>query len=143
MDPEQLALVQRSFVAATASADQLTSRFYDELFRLAPEVRELFPDDLTLQRQKLFDELTAIVAAVAQGELAARAEPLGARHLDYGTIPAHYDVVGQALLTALAGALGDRWTEASAAAWAMAYQEVAASMLRGAAPESTQTSGQG
>jgi nitric oxide dioxygenase len=139
MDREQLALVQRSFVAATASADQLTSRFYDELFGLAPEVRPLFPEDLTLQRQKLFDELTAIVAAVAQGEHVDRAARLGARHLDYGTAPAHYEAVGRALMTALAGALGERWTDETAEAWAVAYQEVAASMLRGA----DQTSGQG
>lgn len=142
MTPEQLALVQRSFVAATARADHLTTRFYDELFELAPEVRGLFPDDLTLQRQKLFDELTAIVAAVVSGSgLDTRAEPLGARHLDYGTEPRHDDLVGQALMSAMAGTLGDRWTDATAEAWASAYAEVAASMLRGSEPD--QTSGQG
>ena len=116
--------------------------FYDELFARAPEVRDLFPEDLTLQRQKLFDELAAIGATVAtHGDLGARAEPLGARHLDYGTEAHHYEVVGEALLVALADALGERWTRATAAASTTAYGEVAASMLRGTEPD--QTSGQG
>ena len=40
-----------------------------------------------------------------------RAQGLGKRHVKYGVLPAHYDVVGQALLATLESGLGAEWTE--------------------------------
>ena len=40
-----------------------------------------------------------------------RAQDLGKRHVKYGVQPAHYDVVGQALLATLESGLGAEWTE--------------------------------
>jgi hemoglobin-like flavoprotein len=40
-----------------------------------------------------------------------RAQDLGKRHVKYGVLPAHYDVVGQALLATLESGLGAEWTE--------------------------------
>jgi nitric oxide dioxygenase len=129
----QRSLVQRSFVAAATSPDELASRFYDELFALAPETRGLVTDDRTLQRQQLFDELTGVVAAMATTAEPAAAVRAGAHHDER---------VRRAMLAALAATLGDRWTDATAAAWVESYQRTAMGS-GGAAPESAQTSGQG
>ena len=41
----------------------------------------------------------------------ARTQGLGKRHVPYGVLPAHYDVVGQALLATLEGGLGAEWND--------------------------------
>ena len=70
----------------------------------------MFPEDMVAQRQKLLDELAAIVAAVSDLDaLVARTAPLGARHVEYGVEPDHYELVGEALQAALADVLGDGW----------------------------------
>jgi len=133
MTPDELQRVQRSFAQAQASADELARSFYDHLWGLAPEVRSMFPEDMVAQRQKLLDELAAIVAAVSDlGALVARTAPLGARHVEYGVEPDHYELVGEALQAALADVLGDDWDAETASAWAYAYDLVAETMLRGA-----------
>lgn len=139
MTPDELRRVQQSFELAVADADRLATSFYDHLWGLAPEVRSMFPDDLVAQRQKLVDELTAIVAAVADlGALVARTAPLGTRHVAYGVEPDHYELVGEALFAALADVLGAAWDDETASAWSYAYDLVAETMLR-----ASYTSGQG
>src|SRR4051794_17064926 len=133
MQPEQIELVKRSFLQVTPHADELSRRFYARLFTDAPEVREMFPKDMAAQRGKLVDELTAIVDALDHlGDLVARTSDLGRRHVDYGTTPAHYAVVREVLLGALADTLGDDFTPATATAWASAYDLVAETMMYGA-----------
>jgi nitric oxide dioxygenase len=139
MTPEQLELVQRSFDLALHQADALAVAFYDHLWTIAPETRAMFPQEMAAQRQKLLDELTAIVAAVGHlDQLVARTGVLGARHVEYGVEPYHYELVGDALVAALADVLGADWDTATEDAWRYAYDLVAETMLR-----SAYTSGQG
>src|SRR5919201_853420 len=56
---------------------------------------------------------------------------LGARHVAYGAQPAHYPVVGSALIAAMAAVAGADWKEEYEAAWAEAFDVVAATMLEG------------
>jgi hypothetical protein len=57
---------------------------------------------------------------------------LGARHVAYGVLPAHYGIVGQALLHTLETALGDKWTPAVEKGWTLIYGFVSTSMMAGA-----------
>lgn len=99
----------------------------------------MFPQDMEAQRQKLLDELTAIVHAVSDlSALVARTAPLGVRHVEYGVEPDHYDLVGEALVLAMADVLGADWDEATESAWRYAYDLVAETML-----QAGYTSGQG
>jgi hemoglobin-like flavoprotein len=131
--PEELALVQSSFARASDSLDELTERFYAGLFEREPSLRALFGEDMTAQRGKLADQLVAIVAAVSRlDQLVALTKPLGARHVDYGVEPHHYEVVGEALFAALEAVLGDEWDVDVEAAWVRAYDLVVETMLIGA-----------
>src|SRR5262245_2973628 len=47
MTPEQVTYVQDSFAKVQPIAGQAADMFYDRLFEIAPEVRALFPGDLT------------------------------------------------------------------------------------------------
>ena len=59
-------------------------------------------------------------------------EELGARHVNYGVIEAHYPIVGQALLATLGLALGDAWTPTVKEGWTNLYGYVSMTMIKGA-----------
>jgi nitric oxide dioxygenase len=63
-----------------------------------------------------------------------RATALGAQHEGYGVRPRDYHTAGEALLGALAAALGELWTPEVAEAWARAYDLTAAAMLAATTP---------
>ena len=50
MTAEQVALVQDSFAKVVPIADQAAMMFYDRLFELAPQIKKMFPADMTGQR---------------------------------------------------------------------------------------------
>jgi len=134
VDPQQIALVRTSFAAATVRPGALTRAFYERLFAAAPELRSLFTSDPEVQARKLAAELEAIVERLdCVGDLVARTRELGSRHAGYGARPAHYEVVGEALLGALEAVLGRAFTAEVAGAWRYAYNLVAEAMLQGAA----------
>ncbi len=132
---EQIVEIRRSWMALSQDADALTETFYAELFRIAPEARPLFAaTDLPAQRKKLAaalglvvrhaDDLTPVLAAL---------EEMGRRHVGYGAEPAHYDLVGQAMIHAIATTLGADFTQMTKDAWVAAYTAVAMTMQAGAA----------
>ena len=130
MTPEQVTLVQESFAKVAPIADQAAIMFYDRLFELAPQVRRMFPADITEQRRKLMATLTFVVNGLAnlQSVLPA-ASALAARHVAYGAKPEHYPVVGAALLWTLEKGLGNAWTPEAAEAWAAAYGTLSSFMI--------------
>jgi hemoglobin-like flavoprotein len=130
MTPAQVALVQASFAKVAPVADQAAQIFYDRLFAVAPQVRSLFPNDMTEQRRKLMGTLAVVVNALDKLEtVLPAASALAKRHVSYGAQPAHYPVVGEALLWTLQRGLGDAWTDDVAAAWTAAYTTLSNFMI--------------
>lgn len=136
MTPDDLHRIETAIAHLPAVAEPFSRSFYDTLFEIAPDTRSLFSNDLTEQRVKLFDELRALVAmgvALADDGAAftSRANALGRRHVGYGAAPAHYELVGAALLAALAEHVPG-WDPADRTAWTRLYGLVAQTMLEGA-----------
>lgn len=135
MTPDDIRLIEAD--VAAIEPEPFAAAFYRTLFEIAPEVRSLFPDDMAEQRRKLMAELTAMIAmatSMADGDLdrfVDRTRRLGARHVGYGASPAHYDVVGRALLSTLATET-DGWGTDHESAWTRLYTVVAATMQEGA-----------
>ena len=122
MNPAQIKLVQESFAKVAPISEQAAVIFYDRLFELAPQVRAMFPNDMTEQRKKLMATLAVVVNGLANLEaVLPAASALAKRHVAYGARPAHYPVVGGALLWTLEKGLGEAWTPDVAAAWTAAY----------------------
>ena len=130
MTPKQVMLLQQSFVNVAPIAGQVAIMFYDRLFELAPQVKVIFPADMTEQRQKLMATLAVVVNGLSnlQSVLPA-ASALAKRHIAYGAKPEHYPVVGSALLWTLEKCLGDAWTPEVAEAWTVAYGTLSTSMI--------------
>jgi hemoglobin-like flavoprotein len=134
MTPEQITLVQSSFERLGTEVPAMAARFYQELFRRDPALRPLFTTDLAEQQVKFAEKLTEIVRAIpCLDELLAQTRALGARHAGYGVRVPDYQTVGDALLDALAAALGDTFDAPTRQAWMLAYNLVAETMLEGAA----------
>lgn len=134
MTPESVALVQTSFKKVAPIAGAAADIFYARLFEIAPDVRSLFPEDMTDQKKKLMQMLAVAVNNLHQVEsIVAPVQELGRRHVGYNVEDRHYDVVGAALLYTLAQGLGDDFTPEVEAAWAETYALVATVMKEAAA----------
>jgi hemoglobin-like flavoprotein len=130
MTPSQIELVQDSFAKVAPISEQAASLFYDRLFEVAPQVRAMFPDDLTEQRKKLMATLAVVVNGLTNlPAILPAASALAKRHVGYGAKPEHYPVVGSALLWTLEKGLGDAWTDDVAQAWTAAYGTLSGYMI--------------
>src|SRR3546814_10827146 len=132
MTPHQVHLVQSTFELVTPIADDAAIIFYEDLFTRAPELRNLFAEDLAEQRVKLMKTLGVAVNDLQDWDsVAPTVAELGAKHASYGARPEDYATVGAALLQTLAAGLGEALTDAVAAAWAECFEVVASTMLAG------------
>jgi len=130
MTPDQVQLVQQSFSKVAPIADQAAVLFYDRLFEIAPQVKAMFPVDLSEQRKKLMATLAVVVNGLGNLEsILPAASALAKRHVAYGAKAEHYPVVGAALLWTLEKGLGQGWTPAVADAWTSAYGMLSGFMI--------------
>ena len=125
----QKVLVQESFAAVVPIADDAAVLFYRRLFELDPSLQRMFRGDMTEQRRKLMQMLTAAVKGLDRlDQLVPVVEELGRRHVGYGVADAHYDTVGAALLWTLEKGLGDAFTPDVKDAWVAVYGLLAGTM---------------
>jgi hemoglobin-like flavoprotein len=130
MTPDQVKLVQQSFSNVVPISDQAAVMFYGRLFEIAPQVKSMFPADMTEQRGKLMATLTAVVNGLGNlSSILPAASALAKRHVAYGARPEHYPVVGAALLWTLEKGLGNGWTPEVADAWKAAYATLSGFMI--------------
>ena len=127
-------LLESSFEKIKPLGTQFTETFYSNLFAAAPEAKPLFANtDLKEQQKKLLSSLVLVVENLRNGEvLSSTLKGLGARHVKYGALPAHYPLVGSALLQTFEQYLGSDWTPEVKQAWVDAYGAVTELMLDGA-----------
>ena len=129
----QKVLVQESFAAVVPIADDAAVLFYTRLFELDPSLQRMFRGDMTEQRRKLMQMLTAAVKGLDRlDQLVPVVEDLGRRHVGYGVADAHYDTVGAALLWTLEKGLGDAFTAEVKDAWEAVYGLLAGTMKNAA-----------
>ena len=123
-------LLESSFALLAPQGEQLVARFYERLFETAPAVRSLFPDDMTDQKKALLGALGTVVSTLRTPEkLTAHLQELGERHIGYGAVAAHYDVVAEVLVATMAEFAGDVWNDELQTAWTAALTAVKDIML--------------
>jgi hemoglobin-like flavoprotein len=130
MTPDQVKLVQESFAKVAPISDQAAVMFYNRLFEIAPQVKTMFPTDMSEQRRKLMATLAIVVNGLSKLEMILpAASSLATRHVAYGAKAEHYPVVGEALLWTLEKGLGADWTPDVAEAWTTAYSTLSGFMI--------------
>lgn len=134
MTPDQVQLVQETFKKVLPIAPQAADLFYGRLFEIAPQVRPLFPSDITEQKQKLMGMIATAVNNLHQVETIVPAvQDLGRRHVNYGVTTDHYKPVGEALIWTLEKGLGDAFTPDVKSAWLATYTTLQGVMTAAAA----------
>ncbi|PSB09441.1 flavohemoprotein [filamentous cyanobacterium CCP1] len=126
--------LERSFAEVKDHGSEFTATFYATLFSKHPEVRSLFQHtQMKEQGEKLFQSLVLVVESLRNPDVLNRSlKGLGTRHVNYGVLPQHYPMVGNALLKTFELFLGTNWTPEVQRSWFEAYQAVAQIMLEGA-----------
>merc|ERR1712226_427480 len=100
-------------VASEVGAETAGKLLYQNIFKIAPGALQMFsfkdePDMYNSSRFKQVSTRTVATVGTAVSmlrnldDLVPVLADLGTKHIAYGVIPAHYDVVGQALLETLA-----------------------------------------
>lgn len=136
MTDRQRDVIRTSFAKVAKLGDGAGQAFYDRLFRNAPQVRPMFPDEMSGQSGKLVMALKAVVDNIGDWpRLGAVVDELARRHVAYGVLPAHYPIVGLTLLETLGDALGEDFTPETRDAWAAAYGALADRMIAAAYPD--------
>ncbi|MGK7936747.1 MAG: globin family protein [Xenococcaceae cyanobacterium] len=127
-------LIESSFAQIRPRLSEFAGSFYRNLFILYPETKPLFAStDMKAQEQKLVDSLILVVLNLRQpGFLTDALRSLGTRHIQYGALPEHYPLVGNALLTTFDQYLNSDWTPEVKQAWIDAYNLISKIMLEGA-----------
>ncbi|MFJ3903365.1 globin domain-containing protein [Streptomyces sp. NPDC090025] len=125
-------LLRSTFAVVERRAEHAVTFFYSHLFWHNPGVRELFPKDLTPQRDRLFAALTHLVTHLEDPGLAHYLGQLGRDHRKFLATPALYSAVGGSLVAAFAHAAGAAWSIEAEKEWTEAYGRVAELMLAGA-----------
>eukprot|EP00545_Synedropsis_sp_CCMP1620_P012750 CAMPEP_0119005358 /NCGR_PEP_ID=MMETSP1176-20130426/1667_1 /TAXON_ID=265551 /ORGANISM="Synedropsis recta cf, Strain CCMP1620" /LENGTH=154 /DNA_ID=CAMNT_0006957147 /DNA_START=374 /DNA_END=838 /DNA_ORIENTATION=- len=122
---------------------------FRRIFEIAPEVHGMFrftrdfePGSEELyQSERFMTHAMGVIQTVdtAVSLLAPDLDPLieilhdlGTKHAQYGALPAHYAVVGRALIDTLDKTLGDKFTSEIKTAWARIYDIVSTTMIEGA-----------
>lgn len=125
MTPSQVDLVQQSFKTLGAQTAEASRIFYEELFRLAPDLRMIFPDDLGRQKEKFTQAMGVIVKNLTQISLVSDdIVAIGRRHMAYDIEDEHFEVFGEALLRMLDRIFGQDMTGDMRDAWAAAYEMI-------------------
>lgn len=145
-DAEKKAIVN-SWRLVEPIAETAADLFYRRLFELRPKYRSLFPEDMTMQKQKLLKMLGFIVKSLdwpdhawrdtvpAEQDLFLVVLAMGRRHHELYEIPDEsYGPVGEALLWTLDYGLGPEvFTPDVKAAWTRVYTLLANTMKMGKA----------
>jgi NAD(P)H-flavin reductase/hemoglobin-like flavoprotein len=128
-----IAALKTSWADVAAHGDEVPLYFYSHLFVSHPDLREMFPIQMTGQRDKLVAALGHIVSNVDQlDDVVPFIEQLGRDHRRFSVTTDHYAAVGASLLATLHKFLGSAWTADLADSWAEAYGLVAKVMVAAA-----------
>lgn len=123
--------IRASFARVERRADHVAKYFYSHLFARNPGVRELFPADMSEQRDRLFAALTHVVQRLDDPDLPRYLATLGRDHRKFDARPEHYAAVGESLIAALRFGLPNTWDEETEQAWLGAYKILSEAMIGG------------
>ncbi len=128
----QIQLVRSSFDQVLPIADVVGELFYGRIFRLVPETRALFGDDISLQAKRTMAAVKDVVDGLdSLDDLLPFLVRLGARHVRYGVEPKHFEIVAVALIWTLESGLGEAFTPAVREAWLEVWKFIVAGMVAG------------
>ena len=133
MNPAEIQLVRNGFAALAADREAFAAAVFERLFARDPGLRALFATEMKTHGQKLVAALAHVVKSLDRLDaVIEELRALARRHVAYGVEREHYDLLGEALLGALAERLGEAFDGKARAAWTAAYATLSAAMIEAA-----------
>ncbi len=131
MTDAELEQLRESYSKLKDEAVRDPAFFYDALFRHAPELRQLFREDLEGQGMKFMTTLGVILAKLDdESAVDPHFQELGKRHASLGVHTSHFAPMEEALVDSLRNALGEEFTPELEALWRRAFEEISARMIQ-------------
>lgn len=139
MTEEQIARIRACFDELTPRTPELADRFHARLFAQHPQLRALFPRDLTVLKQDFGAGLRHVVKSLHRIEAGAPMfMDIGSRQARLGLTPGHFGIAREVLLTTLRDMVGPKWTEQLEQDWREALSVVVSLMVVGASRSRSQ-----
>jgi hemoglobin-like flavoprotein len=111
-----------SFEIIKSRLPEVTELLYHKLFELEPNIRHIFPGDMTKQKEKLSHMLIYMVENIDRyKELESTLPELGTFHRSRGIDNKNFTVFRDALLYALRLVMKEQFTAKVEEAWKSAY----------------------
>ena len=128
---KEITLIKKSWISIQKIDPLIIADvFYTRLFYENPELRKLFSQDMEEQYKKLVDMLNTIITRLEKlDDLKGDIVQMAKRHVNYGVMPEHYNMVGKALLWTLQKTLGADWNAELRAAWVNCYAVLSGTMI--------------
>ncbi len=126
---DDIRIVRESLPAIRNQLQPASLAFYENLFKVAPDLRSMFRDDLAGQGMKFFSTLNAIFDMLSDPDVPdSETAELARAHATLGVKAEHFQPMREALDMTLVDTLGSAFKPEIRAAWLNAYDEVAARM---------------
>ncbi|WP_446217444.1 globin domain-containing protein [Micromonospora sp. IBHARD004] len=126
-------LLKESWTLVEEAREGLSSHFYARLFLLDPELRKLFPVQMSGQGNRILEAIVTATQTVGDPEsFDEYLRALGRDHRKYHVEATHYETMGVALLDALRSTAGGGWNLEYDQAWREAYASICEKMIAGA-----------
>ncbi|GAA2601046.1 FAD-binding oxidoreductase [Dactylosporangium fulvum] len=126
-------LLKESWTLVEEQQDKVAGYFYARMFLDNPQLRDLFPVQMDVQRSRLLGAIvTAVQTSGDPDRFADYLQALGRDHRKFHVEAQHYDIVGNALIEALRTFAGDEWSYEYEQAWRDGYAAIAHKMIEGA-----------
>jgi hemoglobin-like flavoprotein len=133
---DAVARLEENFNLLAPRGLELVDRFYAHLFSSHPQIRAMFPQDMTTQKRKLLSSIVLIAKNLRNPERIR--EPvfeMGRRHEAYGTQPEIYPIFRDTLIGVMRDMAVREWSEQLTEDWTAALDAVIDMMLEGYAVE--------
>ena len=122
---QQDKIIKKSFKEIAPKGEQIVSRFVDKLFETDPQVRGLFPENVTEQSQQIIDVVKLIAHnAVKLNTIEDQLVEIGRRFISYGLTTAQLDIVRNTIVSTFAEVVGESWNSQIADAWTSVFSAV-------------------
>ncbi len=138
IDLDLIKRLTRSFDRILSAGDRFPELSFGRLFEQSPELRSLFPGDLTHLKHRFVRMLHWLITHLHEPQkLRIALVDLGKRHQDYSVKPEHYPKMCDALIDAMAMISADDWNEEMAHDWRQTFELMVHHMLRAYRSEDT------
>ncbi|RWR91940.1 Non-symbiotic hemoglobin [Cinnamomum micranthum f. kanehirae] len=141
---KQEALVKESWELMKLNIPDLSLQFFTTILEIAPAAKGMFSflkdsDVVPQNNPKLKAHAVKVFKMTCEAAIQLREKGevvvaettlknLGSVHVKKGVVDAHFEVVKEALLRTIKDAVGKKWSEEMAVAWAEAYDHLAAAI---------------